>query len=144
MPSNITPSKPDRLKFVPQKPAEFACPHKPVSGDLATTIYLPVLGERVPVNGPVMNTSLFSGPSGSIPFLTSSKRYLVASPLPPKNIFKVFSLGNSSVILDVDRLTLRTFPMYPNIIDTLRACRNQKAVKTLFYLFVLAEQNPVF
>ena len=112
------------------KGAEFACPQKPVRGDLATTVYLPVLGDGVPVKGPVMNISLFSGPKGSIPFLTSSKRYLVASPLPPKNFLRVLVSGNSSVILDVDKLTLKIFPMYPNIFST---PEKQNVAKTMYY-----------
>ncbi|MBA7655089.1 hypothetical protein ES703_62986 [subsurface metagenome] len=111
IPSNIIPSKPDLLRSRPQKPAEFASPQTPVRGDFAFTLYLPVLGEGVPVNGPVIKINLFSGPNGSIPFGISSIIYLVAIPDPPKYNFNVSSSGNSSLILPFVKSTLRIFPI---------------------------------
>ena len=59
----------------------------PVSGDFATTEYRLALAEAVPVNGPVIKMSLFSGPKGSMSGGTSSNRYLEAMPAPPKGRF---------------------------------------------------------
>ncbi len=109
------PSKPDLLKSLPQNPPEFAWPQNPVSGDLATTENLPVLGEDVPVIGPVMKINLLCKPRGSIPFGTSSNKYFVARPAPPKKFFKSCSVSFSSKISPVDKFTRKIRPIYPNI-----------------------------
>ncbi len=60
------PSYPANFSSGPKYPPEFAAPIVPVNGAFATTLNLPAQVAYVPVTGPVMKMSLFSGLNASI------------------------------------------------------------------------------
>lgn len=81
----------------------------PVRGDLDKTACFPLPGTGVPVRGPFMNMSGFSGDNGPVFSSTSSQRNLKPSPIPPMNFLIILESTFSTCVSFSFKLTLRIF-----------------------------------
>ena len=106
----IAMSYPQFLNLAPHLPPEFDIAIVPVSGDLVTTIYLPLVGIGAAVTGPVAITNLFSGLNGSTLGSTSSIKYFTPKPLAPINFLAISSFKASVLIFPSVKFILKTFP----------------------------------
>ena len=84
LPSTISMSYPAIFISAGKNPPVVAMPTAPVNGERVTTTMRLAQGMVVPVNGPGAKISLLPGPSGSVPPGTSSYRYLMPNPAPPR------------------------------------------------------------
>jgi hypothetical protein len=90
-------------------------PKIPVRGAFAVTVHRAPQGARVPPRGPTPGMKRFSGPRGSIPGFTSSKRVLELKPRPPIYSSLYHSGVSSSTILPSVKYTLSRGPAQPYI-----------------------------
>ena len=77
-----------------------------------TTVKLPLKGVSVPVNSPVVNPTMLSGPKGPVLAGMSLQRILAPRPYPPSHFLKKTSSRCSSLIFPDVRLTFKIFPKY--------------------------------
>src|SRR5665647_1237660 len=91
----------------------FPSPYPPVKGLFDAITSLPLLGNPMPVSGPVAKISLFSGENGSVPCFKVSQRILIAKPLPPKKFKAKSSWYGSGLASLLVKLIFRKNPVHP-------------------------------
>ena len=101
-------SYPALFSSVPKNPCYFASPTPNVNGDFATKACpFPPVGAIVPLSGPVVKISGFSGLNGSVPGVELSKRRRIPSPIPPMYFLAYSSLSGLVSVLPLDKSTCR-------------------------------------